>query len=170
MASFVDDRPRLKLFLLPLETMLIGLSFALLSAHVLMVSRVFRELPPRIPLKFGFQGQPIAWGSAHSIWTIPGLAIGMMVLFLALFTVPHVHNYPWDVTEKNAERLYRLSRKFLLLMLVFIQSVLIFCTSSVVNVAQHGGDGIGIGQIITIIAGTPVLLAYYFISGSKIAE
>jgi uncharacterized membrane protein len=78
------------------------------------VVRVWPRLPAAVPTHFGVAGSPDAWGSRASLLALPALATAFFVVLSALERVPHVYNYPIDVTADNAPRVYSLARRMVL--------------------------------------------------------
>lgn len=89
----------------------LGLLF--LVAQVVMLLAVWADLPEQVPGHFGLTGEVDRWTDRWMIWTLPAVSgllwLGMMVLS----RFPHIFNYPWVITEKNAHDLYRTSRSMM---------------------------------------------------------
>jgi len=76
--------------------------------------RVWPELPTTVPTHFGFSGAPDAWGGRSGLLVLPVVATLLFVVLTVLERVPHVYNYPVEVTATNAARLYALGRRLIL--------------------------------------------------------
>lgn len=68
------------------------------------------SMPEEIPMRYGFDGSIYAYGPPTSaLWL--SLLMAVLVLFIAWFsTKPHWMNYPFTITEDNAEQAYRVSQ------------------------------------------------------------
>ena len=75
-----------------------------LTAYVLVR---YPSLPDVVPTHFDFRGQPDELGSRSSLLWLAGGGLALGVLTAWLSTRPHVLNYPGEVTETNAQRIYR---------------------------------------------------------------
>lgn len=76
----------------------------------------YEKLPASIPTHFNFKGEVDAWGGKETILI---LGAGIVVLYAVLTIVsriPHTYNFPWEITEENAPRQYRLARTFITLL------------------------------------------------------
>ena len=76
----------------------------------------YSKLPAAIPTHFNFKGEVDSWGGKETILI---LGVGIVVLYGTLTLVsriPHLYNYPWEITEENAPRQYRMARTFITLL------------------------------------------------------
>lgn len=80
------------------------LGIVALTAYVLWR---YPSLPDVVPTHFDFTGQPDDFGNRSSLLWLAGGALGMGALIAWLSGKPNVLNYPGEVTEANAQRLYR---------------------------------------------------------------
>lgn len=80
---------------------------------VLPIVQFWAVLPDRIPIHFGFSGQPDSWGDRVTIWILPAVAAIIFVVLTAVSRYPHTFNYPVRITEENARRQYLLARSLL---------------------------------------------------------
>ncbi len=81
---------------------------------LLDAARVWPELPATVPTHFGISGAPDAWGARAWLLVLPVVATVLFVVLTFLERVPHVYNYPVEVTATNAERVYALGRRLML--------------------------------------------------------
>ena len=102
---------------IPLSTSEILVEIAALVGVLLTVVVIVQSwptLPDTIPTHFGVSGQPDAWGSRVSLWLLPGISILLVYIPLTIFSrFPHIGNYPWNITEENAETQYQLVRSMM---------------------------------------------------------
>jgi hypothetical protein len=89
---------------------------ALLLALFLIVAAGWRELPERVPIHFGFDGNADAWGNRSSSLLLPLIAVVLYGLLTVLSRFPHSFNYPVPITPENAETQYRLAIRLLLVL------------------------------------------------------
>ena len=68
-----------------LTKLLAVLSIALVVFLLVYPAWMYGLLPGRIPLHFNLEGEPDGWGSAGSVFVVPGVAIGtyLLMMFLA---------------------------------------------------------------------------------------
>ncbi|GJD22497.1 hypothetical protein RIVM261_074530 [Rivularia sp. IAM M-261] len=70
-------------------------------------------LPDTIPMHFGFDGRPNAWGSKRILWMLPGLALFFYGFLTYLNRTPHKFNYLVPINENNARRQYAIALSML---------------------------------------------------------
>ncbi|HJC60296.1 MAG TPA: DUF1648 domain-containing protein [Candidatus Dietzia intestinigallinarum] len=80
------------------------LGIVALTAYVLVR---YPSLPDVVPTHFDFRGEPDAFGSRSSLLWLVGVMTGLGALVAWLSTKPNLFNYPGEITEANAQRLYR---------------------------------------------------------------
>lgn len=109
----MNKRPKILLKKSKMERLFETLSLGCILTAVIYIASVWSSLPSTIPTHFNAAGNPDGWGGKGSIWFLPVLSTFLFILFLFLSRVPHLHNYPMEITEENAEKMYRSSRKLL---------------------------------------------------------
>ena len=68
------------------------------------------QLPAIIPIHFGIDGKPNAYGSKATVLLLPALLLAMTIGFTALERFPWIFNYPVVITPENAAQNYRRGR------------------------------------------------------------
>jgi uncharacterized membrane protein len=109
-----DSRPRLDIPWTPADRALELLALAALVGFAGVAAAFAGGLPERIPIHFGFGGNPDGWAGPASRWALPALALVLYATLTWVSRVPHAYNYPWAITPANAERQYRLARRLVL--------------------------------------------------------
>ncbi|MGC4377831.1 DUF1648 domain-containing protein [Fictibacillus sp. Mic-4] len=109
----MNKRPVLSIPKTALEKVLDAISILVIIATFCYLLYVWNDLPEQIPRHFDFAGRPDGWGTKRTIWIMPIVASVVFVFIFTLCKFPHVFNYPVEITEENAPRLYLLSRKML---------------------------------------------------------
>lgn len=123
-----DMRPRIRV---PLTRLHVGIEIATVGILVIMlfcVWQVWPSLPERVPQKFDLSGQPTRWGERSGLWLLPGLSLGIYTLLSVLQRMPHVYNYPTDLSPEEAPRLYEIGVS--LVMWMKLQVVVLFALLS----------------------------------------
>lgn len=117
---------------------IISLGILLLSALHLLLS--WDALPDQVATHFGFDGRPRGHNPKSVLWLLPGIGFSTYVLMSWLSRVPRLHNYPTQVTERSAARIYSLSRSTFNLMKVEIVTLLGYIEWKILQ-APRGADG-----------------------------
>ena len=108
-----NQRPVISLGLSPVLVAVELLGAIAILLAVLLIVQSWAVLPDRIPIHFGFSGQPDAWGDKVTIWIVPAVAAIIFAVLTAVSRYPHTFNYPVPITSENARRQYLLGRGLL---------------------------------------------------------
>lgn len=57
-------------------------------AGLIQAWRMYRFLPARIPIHFGFRGEPDGWGKRGMIWLLPIISVVMVAFVAAVPLIP----------------------------------------------------------------------------------
>ena len=80
----------------------------------LLVALYWKQLPEQIPIHYGFDGRPDAWGGRGGSLFLPLLGLLTFALLTGARYLPaSMFNFPVAVTDDNRERLLRLGRELL---------------------------------------------------------
>lgn len=162
-------RPRLKLPLSPRERFVWGAVITTWLYGIWSARGYSPLLPDRIPMKFGWEGEPISWASRESIWFLPVLGTFLVVVFAGLAYFPHVHNIPWKVTDENRADFYRLSRELLAWTALGILVLFVWVNSEVAQVALGQKTGLSPWFLPILLALSVGPLVFYWREGRRIA-
>lgn len=160
-----EHRPRLTLPRTKLEYSLEVLSALGVVFGLYGLVAAYPTLPASIPVHFNFKGEVDSWSGKETIWF---LGAGIIVLYGALTMVsriPHLYNYPWDITEENAPRQYRLGRTFLTLLkteIVWLLATIIVETVEVALGRSHLMQPASMIWFLAII--TASVIGYFVLS------
>lgn len=127
--------------------------------NMALITRAWASLPSTIPVHYGFSGRPDAWGGKMDLLELPVVSILLYVGLTWLARYPHKLN-PWTITERNAERLYRLAKSLVgavKCLLVWLFTVISWQTIRVA-MGQTGGLGRAFVAIILGITGVTVVV------------
>ena len=104
----------------------------------------YSQLPDKIPTHFNFSGDADGFGHKATILLLPLIATILYIRLNTLIKSPHTFNYPFTITENNAEKVYFYSTRMLrylkfILMVVF--NIIVFRT---IEQAEGNSQGLGI--------------------------
>lgn len=129
--------------------------------------QTWRTLPDRIPTHFGMTGKPDAWGNKTALLTLPGLGIILYASLTVLSFFPHIYNYPWPITEANAERQYRMSRTLVASMKATALWLFVYLLHQQIRVAKGQAQGMSVGPLLLLVGLIPAALGVYLWQASK---
>ena len=169
----VGARPRVDLPARAPERLLRLLALAALGVMAVALAWAWPRLPATIPMHFNLRGDPDGWGERAWILVVPAVALVVFALMTAIermmVRAPHdpTFNYPWAITEANAERQYRFVWRLLLgLKLVFVIEFALVLVQ-IVAVALGSRARLSPWTMAPVFIFTPVVLATYFVASYR---
>jgi uncharacterized membrane protein len=156
-------RPKLTIERTPAEITLEILSVITLFWSYYYLLNAWSSMPDRIPTHFGFDGAPNAWGSKMTLLLTPAIVTIMFASLTLLSRFPHIYNYPWQLTEQNAETQYRLARTLLTAIKMEVTLLFSFIEYGIIRTSMGKSQGLGfeiLPLVLVMIFGTVV---FYFI-------
>ena len=154
-----EKRPKLKISFNWKEKLILLISTLPIIAMWLYLWIMWNEIPNIVPTHFGFSGVPDNFGNKKSLFIIPIIASILHLTLALLSKIPHSFNYPVNVTDKNAEALYKIGKQTMLLldMEISLLFAILLCKSIQVAIGNESGLGIVIVPIfMVIILGTVI--------------
>jgi hypothetical protein len=64
------------------------ITWGFVAAGLVQAARMYRFLPARIPIHFGFRGEPDGWGKRGMIWLLPIISVLMVAFVAAVPLIP----------------------------------------------------------------------------------
>jgi uncharacterized membrane protein len=131
-----NNRPKIKVALTSIDKLFNITALVLLIIHIVFLIVSYQELPKIIPTHFGINGKPDDYGNKGTILILPIIAAVIFILFTVLTKYPHIHNYPINITEKNAKYFYSMSNRLLRFMNVIINSLFLYITFGSIQIVK----------------------------------
>lgn len=159
-----DNRPVIDLDKLErsaFERFLSIVSILLFAGSIVFSLVIWKHLPDKVPVHYGFSGEVNRWGSKWELVILPLISIMLYIFMRGLGKYPHIHNYPIKITEENAKDAYRISRSLMFVLgdIILIVFTIIFINSIVV--ALGWSEGLGFYLLPLLLLGTfiPIIWA-----------
>jgi uncharacterized membrane protein len=165
----MEVRPKLTLPFSAVDRGLIGFATLGLVLNFALVLYYLPQIPEQVPMKFSFSGEPVAWSGRSMIWLLPALSAFIFALLLLIARVPQVHNFPWTVTERNAQGFYRLSRQLCYWILNVVLYVFLFADYFILEVATGALSGMPIWFVPLSFVAIAVPVLAFFRRGKRLA-
>lgn len=157
-----DQRPDIEITLTPVYRGLQILAAAIVLGMTVWLVVIWGDLPAEIPVHFGFGGGADTWGSKDTLGLIPVVAIGMY-LFLSYFGArPRMANYPWAITEDNAEDQYRLAREMVVWLKLETVCILALIQWAMVSVAMGHSEVLPPAYMTGLVGAMVVTIGIFF--------
>jgi len=100
-------------------------------------------LPETVPTHFGFSGQADGWGSKTTLLIFPIFGLVLFIIMTIVGFFPHTYNYPWKITEKNAQDQYRLAKALMGWLKAEIIWMFLYLTWMTVSIALGRAEALG---------------------------
>lgn len=155
-------RPRIQVKKTPVDIVIEIIGILGLILLISLPIYYFEQLPETIPKHFGANGEPDGFSGKGAIWTLPIIGV---VLFVGLFWLkkyPHIFNYPQQVTEENAERLYTIGIKMITMISAIITCVFAYIMYSTIQTALGHKNGLGTWFSLVFATWIIGITAYFF--------
>jgi uncharacterized membrane protein len=137
-------QPKLKVPRSQTESILEFISGGVLLFLIILLFQNWERIPDSIPTHFGASGKPNSWGNKYTLLLLPSVLIIIYSGLTILSRYPYVYNYPWRITEENAERQYLLARTFLCWLKLEIILLFTFIEWTTIQVALGDNEGLGL--------------------------
>lgn len=125
------------------EKVLQAVGILLLIGFIALFSAVFASLPKTVPTHFNFSGVPDSYGSKFRLLTLPIMSVGLYILITVLERYPRTYNFPFEITEKNAECQYRIARETLVMIKVEMVGTFAYLSFATIKTAKGQWRGLG---------------------------
>ena len=104
---FQTNRPKIDLPPTPTDRRWVWLGLLGLAVCVIVPLAALPSLPNRVPVHFSAGGQATRHGSKWTVLLAPAIGVITQLSLLVMLKIPpHMYNFPWRITEENAERCY----------------------------------------------------------------
>jgi uncharacterized membrane protein len=148
-------RPKLSIPLTPTDISAEVLALAALVCSAVIRFLIVPKLANVIPTHFDASGAADLWGPKTTIYPLFYIVIWTYVGLTILSRFPHFFNYPWPITEENAQAQYRIARSMMIWMKAEILLTLTYSTWGISRVSMGVSNSLGLWFI-------PVFLVVLF--------
>lgn len=128
------------------------------------VAVMYPSLPETVPTHVNFAGEVDAFGARSSIIRLSAVMLGSAALIAWLSTKPRMLNYVAEITEQNAQFVYREGERMMVWLLVPVGAVYL---GFVLEALGHGGVTLIVLGLIALAAITPVSLVRMSAASAK---
>lgn len=158
-----------KQYLSHIGLVLEGIAIASLIAQAILILAAWNTLPEVIPVHFDWTGNPDGFGNKSDLLLLLGLSIATYVGLTWLGRYPEKFNYPWTITEANADHQYHLAAGFLRVMKTQIVMIFAFLAWRTVAISANEASGLGKFIVPVLLAATGTTFVTYILLASRSA-
>ena len=162
--------PKLDLNNTPWQNQMEILSILALVLLIGMVLYYFPSLPDRIPTHFNLKGEADGWGNKLMLFTLPAIGFGLYLLLTFINRTPHLFNYPIEVTEENAEKLYQIGRSLNTTLKAFILCSFLYIAWSSIQLALGNQSELGYLFMALFIGGITAIIVVHLRMNNEVKK
>ncbi len=162
------DRPKINPSPTIFDIVLEGLAALFVIWMIVILIADYPSIPERVPTHFNAAGRPDDWGSKASMLILPVVSIVLYAGLTVLNRYPYIFIYPFEITEKNAGKHYRLAKTMVTFLKMTLTGSFLFIQLKSMEVASGMSGGLGSAFIFILLAGTFIPIIVYFIVASRI--
>lgn len=159
------SKAQIKLKSKPADKWLEALSWGSLVILWLLTFWKYADLPEIIPTHFNAGGEPDAYGSKSTIFTLPIIASLLFLLLSVIVKFPQKFNYPVKITPENAAGQYTNASRMMRFMKFSIMLVFLLINIQTIRTAMGKAEGLG-WWFMLVVLGLIVGPMVYFINKS----
>lgn len=160
-------KPRINPPLRTTDILIEALAGICLAYMIIEIIVDYPGLTSEVPINFGADGRPDAWGSKTSLLILPLVAVILYAGLTVLNFYPHIFNYPVQITDKNATKQYQLAKSLIIALKFTTTGLFLYIQLQTINVAKSLQSGLGTSFLILVIIGSFIPIIIYFILASK---
>lgn len=153
----MEKRPVLQLPRSNVETVLDMISLLVIVGMIALVAYEWHDMAERIPIHFNGKGEIDGWGNKISLILLPIIAAIVYSGLTLLSKVPHVYNYPSQITTENARGQYQNARLFINCLKTVIILIFGYLEWAVIQSAKKGIADLNLwilGFLLLMLIGT----------------
>lgn len=159
-ATSKQPRPKIKIELSLTDRFIEAISIMLIFGMWVMAFWNFMKLPETIPVHINATGNIDGYGNKLMVFFIPVIATVTYVTLLILSRFPHVYNYPLEVTEQTAPRVYAFSVRMIRTLNLGIVVMFTVTEYMIIKMANGISERLTIWIILMFCLLTVVFLIY----------
>jgi len=160
-------QPKINLPFKSFDKFLLGISIVSAIGLILIPALNYGELPDKIPIHFGINGEADRYGSTMELWIIPIIGITLMALLWGVSKFPHTFNYGVKITEENAAKQYEFSVKLMRILATIIGFGFIFIIWEIIKAAKGNQAGLNPFFLPLFIGAIFIAIGYYLSKSFK---
>jgi uncharacterized membrane protein len=127
------------------------------------------KLPARIPTKFNFSGEPVAWGGPETLWIMLLVQVFVCALILAVPTIgrraPQLVNLGFrrlsDFPPQTRQRIVPLLEEMCAWMAALFAALFTVLIHGMIRAAHEPGVRLTNWPLAVFLAGTAIVVIYY---------
>jgi uncharacterized membrane protein len=157
-------QPRIDIKPNTFDKKLIRVGWVLVITNFMIVIAFYFDLPDVVAIHFDLKGNPNGYGNKDNLLILPIINLGIYYLMTQVITKikPWNYNYPTEVTESNAPKLYAMSIRMMIWLNLSIAFTFLYISIQVIALA-YGAEKFTPSWFIAVLVGIITLLPLVFV-------
>jgi uncharacterized membrane protein len=135
--------PKIKLKSTGIDWALDSIGIVGIILMIVYVIMCYNDLPNTIPKHYTATGQADGFGGRSILLVLPALTIVIFLILTVSLKFPHLFNYPFAVTDENAERQYKNLTLMVRILKTLMVGIFLFLTYATIQNGLGNKDGLG---------------------------
>lgn len=144
-------RPILKIPLNPVDWIIEGVTLFMLMGIIVYTAIHYSILPETIPTHYGFSGKTDGSGGKSTLLVLIGVVCVIYVFLTGINRKPHWFNYPNQITESNAPRLYSIAIQMIRVLKLIVVVIFSYIILTTIQISQGNLTSLGTWFIPTAL-------------------
>jgi uncharacterized membrane protein len=137
------------------------LTWFILISQAIYVHHVWHSLPAMLPSHFGLDGTPNRFAPKSIAWVIVGICALLLIFLSVVEKFPRSFNLPSPAGAPDRPREEAIARNLIGWLRLEIATIFAFMLWSMVNIAEHKTNGLGIWFGLISVGIVISTVAYY---------
>lgn len=162
-----EERPKLTIVKEPVDWLFELIGLAAVVFLIAFPIAHFAALPDAIPVHYGIDGKPDAFGNSNMIWLLSVVGIVIYISLVVLSRYPHIFNYPKPITAENAYVQYKMACRLIRILNAFSTSFFAYLSYAIVHSASGKQNGLGTWFVLVFVVLISAILGIYIYKAMK---
>ncbi|MHB9030978.1 MAG: DUF1648 domain-containing protein [Candidatus Latescibacterota bacterium] len=125
------------------------------------------SLPNRIPQRFNFFGEVVAWGGKEVLFFIPVASL-ILYGFISFVIDSSISRYPETIVEGKSERRYAIAGTFLTLLKVWMAAISTYIEWMIIKIGLRNARGLGRWFGVVVVGTFAVMIVIHLVKAIRV--
>ena len=113
------------------------ISISIFITYLILLIQNYSEIPELITIHIDIKGQTDEQGSKTNLWIASSVNLGLLLIIGFLIILPHLANFPIEITEKNKDVAYKNMQIFLSILSIIISCAFAYMIFKAINYTHN---------------------------------
>jgi uncharacterized membrane protein len=162
------SRPKVKLLTTGTDWVFEGIGLLGIILTVTYVIANYSNLPDTLPSHYNLAGQPDGFGGKAILFGLLSIAIATYLIMTIGVRFPHMFNYPFKITDENAERQYKNMSMMIRILKTLVVVIFLYLTFVTIQNGLGKMNGLGTWFVPVTIFTLFGIVGFYLYKGFRL--